>query len=165
MEMNQSRGSGMGERSVDLQALRALSPAYAGRNGELTAVLQYVYQSVLLGGCGKEQQAKILIKIAVDEMRHLEKIGTLLVKLGVPPVFTACPPYPVAYYSASNVDYSRPLPQMIAADIRAEKEAIACYTRILDAVQNPDVRAVIERIREDEERHLAILKELRSSLE
>ena len=54
---------------------------------------------------------------------------------------------------------------MIAADIRAEKEAIACYTRILDAVQNPDVRAVIEPIREDEERHLAILKELRSSLE
>ena len=39
----------MGERSVDLQALRALSPAYAGRCGELTAILQYVFQSILLG--------------------------------------------------------------------------------------------------------------------
>ena len=154
----------MGERSVDLQALRALSPAYAGRCGELTAILQYVFQSILLGGCGKKEEAKTLMKIAVDEMRHLEKIGTLLVRLGVPPVFTACPPYPVAYYSASNVDYSRPLPQMLAADIRGEREAIACYTRILDAVENPEVRAVIEEIRADEERHLAILKEMRSAL-
>ena len=90
----------MGERSVDLQALRALSPAYAGRNGELTAILQYVYQSILLDGCGKTNEAKQLVRIAVDEMHHLEKIGSLFVKLGVPPVFTACPPYPVAYYSA-----------------------------------------------------------------
>ena len=154
----------MGERSVDLQALRALSPAYAGRCGELTAILQYVFQSILLGGCGKKEEAKTLMKIAVDEMHHLEKTGTLLVRLGVPPVFTACPPYPVAYYSASNVDYSRPFPQMLAADIRGEREAIACYTRILDAVENPEVRAVIEEIRADEERHLAILKEMRSAL-
>lgn len=99
----------MGEKCRNLQALRALSPAYAGRNGELTAILQYVYQSILLDGCGKGDQAKVLLGIAVDEMEHLEKIGGLLVGLGVPPVFTACPPYPVAYYSASNVDYSRPL--------------------------------------------------------
>ena len=43
----------MGEKCRNLQALRALSPAYAGRNGELTAILQYVYQSILLDGCGK----------------------------------------------------------------------------------------------------------------
>ena len=154
----------MGERGCDLQALRALSPAYAGRNGELTAILQYVYQGILLSGCGKEKEAKQLIRISVEEMHHLEKIGGLLVKLGVPPVFTACPPYPVAYYSASNMDYSRPIAQMLAADIRAEQEAIACYTRILDAVQNEEVRAVIAPIRADEERHLAILREMQAAL-
>lgn len=153
----------MGEKK-DLQALRAVSPAYAGRNGELTAVLQYVYQSVLLSGCGRDAEAKQLIRIAVEEMHHLEKLGALLVKLGVPPVFTACPPYPVAYYSAANVDYSRPVAQMLAADIRAEQEAIACYTRILDAVKNPDVRAVIEPIRAEEEGHLRTLQEMRSAL-
>ena len=154
----------MGERSVDLQALRALSPAYAGRNGELTAILQYVYQSILLDGCGKTNEAKQLVRIAVDEMHHLEKIGSLLVKLGVPPVFTACPPYPVAYYSAANVDYSRPIAQMIAADIRGEQEAIACYTRALEAISDPEMRAVIEKIRGEEERHLANLKEMRAAL-
>ena len=149
---------------VDLQVLRALSPAYAGRNGELTAILQYVYQSVCLGGAGREKEAKQLLSIAVDEMRHLEKIGKLLVLAGVSPVFTACPPYPVAYYSAANVDYSRPLSEMIGADIRGEREAIACYDRILAVIREDPIRTVIGEIRADEERHLALLEEMRSSL-
>lgn len=154
----------MGEKCKNLQALRALSPAYAGRNGELTAILQYVYQSILLDGCGKGEQAKVLLSIAVDEMEHLEKLGGLLVGFGVPPVFTACPPYPVAYYSASNVDYSRQLAQMLAADIRGEKEAIAAYTRILDSVRDEKVQKTVGEIRSDEERHLALLEQLRSEL-
>lgn len=154
----------MGEKCRNLQALRALSPAYAGRNGELTAILQYVYQSILLDGCGKGDTAKVLLGIAVDEMEHLEKIGGLLVGLGVPPVFTACPPYPVAYYSASNVDYSRPLAQMLAADIRGEKEAIAAYTRILGSVKDEAIQKTIEEIRSDEERHLALLEQMSSEL-
>ena len=144
--------------------VRALSPAYAGRDGELTAVLQYVYQAILLDGCGRAEEAKTVLKIAVEEMEHLEIIGGLLVSCGVPPVYTACPPYPVAYYSAANVDYTKPLPQMLEADIRAEKGAIACYDRILRSVQAENVRAAVEKIRADELRHLQTFESLRRSL-
>ena len=147
-----------------LHIIRALSPAYAGRDGELTAILQYVYQGILLDGCGKGEEAKKLLHIAVEEMRHLEMIGALLVKFGVPPVFTACPPYPVGYYSASNVDYVKPYPQMLAADIAAEQEAIACYTRILSYVRDEEVCSVVTKIRADEEHHLHILREMQSAL-
>ena len=58
--------------------VRTLSPAYAGREGELTAVLQYVYQAIMLSGCGREKEGKIILKIAIEEMRHLEKIGCLI---------------------------------------------------------------------------------------
>ena len=144
--------------------VRALSPAYAGRDGELTAVLQYVYQAILLEGCGRAQESKEILKIAVEEMRHLEEIGALLVSMGVPPVFTACPPYPVGYYSAANVDYVKPLPQMLASDIRSERRAIAGYDRILAAVSDARVRETISRIRADEERHLATFCALADSL-
>ena len=153
----------MGEKQ--LQAVRALSPAYAGKSGELTAILQYVFQVILLDGCGRGEQAKALMQIAVDEMRHLGIIGGLLVKMGVPPVFTACPPYPVAYYSASNVDHSRKFSEMLETDIRAEQEAIACYTRALDAVTDGEAREAIAKIRADEERHLALLRRMRSELQ
>ncbi len=152
----------MEKNKADL--LRALSPAYAGREGELTAVLQYVYQAILLGGCGKEKEAKIILKIAVEEMRHLEKIGSILVSLGVPPVFTACPPYPVAYYSASNVDYVKQLSQMLESDIRAERCAIAEYDRVLRVVTDGEIRSAIEGIRADEVRHLEIFEQMRRDL-
>ena len=72
-----------------LQIIRAISPAYAGREGELTAILQYVYQSILLDGCGKSEEAKKMLHIAVEEMHHLEQIGSLLVTCGVPPIYTS----------------------------------------------------------------------------
>lgn len=148
----------------DAAALRIISPAYAGRDGELTAILQYVYQAVLLDANKKTEPAKAILAIAVEEMRHLEMLGALIVKLGAPPVFTACPPYPVSYYSASNVDYVRSFPKMLAADIRAERGAVVQYTGMLRALKNSRVRAVIEEIRADEERHLKRFEELAAAL-
>ena len=54
--------------------------------------------------------------------------------------------------------------EMIGADIRGEREAIACYDRILAVIREDPIRTVIGEIRADEERHLALLEEMRSSL-
>jgi len=148
----------------DYATLKLISPAYAGRDGELTAVLQYVFQSIVLGNCGEKEFAHALIKIAVEEMHHMEILGTLICKLGAPPVFTACPPYPVGYYSASSVNYVRGVRQMICADICAEENAICCYERILCAVQNCKVAEIITRILEDERRHLFIFNQMLHSV-
>lgn len=153
----------MGESKATL--MRLLSPAYAGREGELTAVLQYVYQAILLDGCGKGEEAKRVLRIAVEEMRHLERIGKILVSLGVPPVFTACPPYPVAYWSAACVNYAKPVREMLEADICAERRAIAGYDRILAAVKDARIRAEIGEIRSDEVRHLSAFEEMLSALD
>ncbi len=142
----------------DLRALRIVSPAYAGRDGELTAVLQYVYQSVLLGGCGQTELAALVASIAKEEMHHLQILGTLIVKLGAPPVFTACPPYPVSYYSASCVNYAKSPRAILAADIAAERAAIAEYDRMLGCLDDAPVAAVIAHIRADEAEHLRRLR-------
>ena len=148
----------IGNINEDVRALRIVSPAYAGRDGELTAVLQYVYQAILLGECGMKELSQELYHIAYDEMHHLQILGTLITKLGAPPVFTACPPYPVSYYSASCVSYVRGAQEMLAADIRAEKCAIASYCRMLELLENPAVSEVISALLEDERRHLEIFE-------
>lgn len=152
------------EITEDCATLRQLSPAYAGREGELTAVLQYVYQSIVFGELGMQDASRALVKIAVSEMRHLEILGTAIVKLGAPPVFTACPPYPVGYYSAACVNYARNPRQMLCADICAEENAISCYERILCKIKNPPVTAVVARILEDEKEHLKIFNDMLASL-
>ena len=151
-------GDALDKIKTDCAALRVVSPAYAGKCGELTAILQYVYQSVLLSARGEEHAAKVVRRIAADEMRHLQILGTLICRLGAPPVFTACPPYPVSYYSASCVNYVRGTREMIAADIRAEKSAIASYCRMLELLENPAVREVISALLKEERRHLEILE-------
>lgn len=143
----------------DLRALRTVSPAYAGREGELTATLQYVYQSVLLGACGQKELSRLLLDIAVTEMHHVEILGTLITRLGAPPVFTACPPYPVGFYSASCVNYARDVRAMLAADLCGERAAVAAYRRMLSSLVNEEVRAVIARIVEDENVHICALEQ------
>lgn len=154
----------MEEINEDFQTLRLISPTYAGREGELTAILQYVYQSIVFGQLGNESIAKSIMGIAVCEMRHFEILGTLITKLGAAPIFTACPPYPVGYYSASCVNYVRTPRQMLSADICAEENAISQYERILCRIKNPPVASVIARILEDERIHLKEFNKLLSSL-
>lgn len=148
----------------DVRALRIVSPAYAGRDGELTAILQYVYQSVLLGGMGKRGLAELLSSIAADEMRHLQILGSIIVRLGASPVFTACPPYPVSYYSASCVSYVKTPQAILSVDISAECAAIADYERMLACLENPPVAAIVGRICAEEREHLSKLKEAQAHL-
>ena len=97
-------------------------------------------------------------------MHHIELLGKLITALGAPPVFTACPPYPVGFYSASFVNYVKDEREMISADIRGEKQAIAAYRMMLRSLENKKAAAIIERIIEDEKIHLAALEELYSEL-
>lgn len=148
----------------DYATLRLISPAYAGRDGELTAVLQYVFQAIVLGNCGEQKFANTIMKIAVEEMHHMEILGSLICRLGAAPVFTACPPYPVGYYSASSVNYVRGTRQMLCADICAEENAICGYEHILCHIQNGKVAEIIARILEDERRHLKLFNQMLCSL-
>lgn len=148
---------GIGE---DACSLRIISPAYAGRAGELTAILQYVYQHILFERMGDGEAAETLLAVSVAEMRHFEILGTLICKLGAPPVFTNCPPYPVGYYSASAVDYSSTPQKMLLADIAAERGAIAAYNCMISKLTDERVAAVLQRIVMDEELHLEAFKKL-----
>ncbi len=145
----------------DYRALRIVSPAYAGREGELTSVLQYVYQSVFLGAQGYSALAGKLERIAAEELRHLQLLGSLVSRLGAPPVFTACPPYPVAYYSASSVNYAKTPSEMIEADIRMERASAAAYARMLEGIENDGAAELLTRLKEEELAHLSLLLKIR----
>lgn len=160
MQLKEAGYPTLEEVTPDCSALRLISPAYAGKAGELTAILQYVFQSIVLEECGFIEIAKTLVRLAVSETRHLQLLGTAICKLGAPPVFTACPPYPVGYYSASNVDHCKNPRQMICADICAEENAIADYERMLCRLSNPPISALISRIAEEKRENLRVLNQI-----
>lgn len=142
----------------DLRTLRIVTKAYAGKEGELTSVLQYVYQSVVLGQRGERELSLLLYRIASDEMRHLQTIGSLITRLGAPPIYTACPPYPVGYYSASCVNYAKDTEEILLSDLAAEENSIKTYAAMLEEMENPAAAAVILSVMQDEREHLTLLR-------
>lgn len=147
--------SGIGE---DYRSAAIISPAYAGIHGELNTVLQYVFHSFYFEKEGMSEAADVMIGIAICEMKHLDLLGSLLLELGVQPIFTENPPRMCNFYNTSAICYSRTPQRMLMDDITGELAAIDAYTQMLDRLSDEAVGAVISRIRLDEELHVKVLK-------
>ena len=148
----------------DAYSLRVISPSYAAPSGELTAILQYLYHYHMFKANGYVAYADIIESIAIAEMMHLKLIGAAITALGAPPVYTANPPVFFNFYSTKFVTYSRTLVCMAEDDVRAEKQAIHGYERMLRLLRNDRVKELISRIIEDEKLHLAEFEKILCAL-
>ncbi len=163
--------TGTGERMRELccvetlqgGSLRAILPVYAGKDGMLTAVLQYVYQAIRLGGSGSAEEGRAIETIAGEKLRDFEVLGALIAQLGADPVFTACPPYPVSYHSAAGVDYAKTYPEMLLADIRLEERLIARFEEIGRQFGACTAGETVARLRLSACSHLERLRKMLSS--
>ena len=148
----------------DAYSLRVISPAYAAPAGELNAVLQYMYHYFHFKDGGYLDFAETIESIAVAEMLHLKLLGETVLAVGAAPLYTANPPAMFNFYSAKFVTYSRTLVCMAEDDVRAEKQAIRGYERMLGLLRNEKVKDIIARILEDEKLHLAAFENILRSL-
>lgn len=148
----------------DAYSLRVISPAYAAPSSELNAILQYLYHYHFFKSNGCDEFAQTIENIAIAEMIHLKLLGATILALGAAPVYTANPPAMFNFYSAKYVTYSRTLVCMAEDDVRAEKQAIRGYERMLKLLRNEKVKEIISRILEDEKLHLAAFEHILCSL-
>lgn len=126
---------------------------YGGRDSETTAILQYVYQSYVLSREFPEFSKK-LAEIAVCEMKHQKILGSAIAAYGSFPVIGGR----TAFWNGSYVNYATDLIKLLEYDIQGELCAIENYKNTILCVQNNTLKAVIERIIEDEELHVVVLK-------
>ena len=130
---------------------------FAGEEGELTAVNQYIYEHIELKRY--ESFSKILLSIAKEEMHHLELIGDLIKKLGKKPYYinqNQCT------WNADNIKYHfNNVYDMLMFNIESEKKAILGYKKAIKYTQNKSIKDLLERIILDEQTHLAIFNRLK----
>lgn len=146
--------------TADYKNAQIIMPAYADAESEMTAVLQYIFQSINFDVAGNARFATTLEEIAIAEMKHLDLLGEALLRMGVSPVYVRRPPNKCDYYSTCNVNYATQTAAMLAADIAAETEAIRSYEQMLCKITNPTLNALISRIVLDERLHLIAFKEM-----
>ena len=153
------------ELTKDLRSARIISPAYATYKSELAAILLYTYQSFVFGYQNRQDIAKQLEEISIQEMHHFELLGQMLIRLGVTPIYTAYPPFRDNYFNTRRIPYTTNQIMMIKCDIEGEKQAIQGYKQMINTLTNPIVKEVIEHILSEEEEHLIILTNILNELE
>jgi bacterioferritin len=141
-----------------------ITPAYAGLHGELSAILQYTYHFFYFEEYNYKDISEVLFRISLAEMEHLEILGKLLLKLGVDPVFSMCPPYQYNFYNTSKINYNKTPQKMLLDDISGELSAINEYENMMKRLKSEEVSAVISRIILDEQLHVKALKECLESI-
>ncbi len=137
----------------NLRDAKLLMPNYGGKDSELTAILQYVYQAYI--NFENEPFAKVLEGISMTEMHHHELLGEAIAKLGGYPVMGGH-----TYWNGSFVFYDTNPKVFLEFNIKAEETAIKNYERTILALNNEEVKLMLERIILDEELHIKIFREL-----
>lgn len=131
--------------------------SFAGDRGELTAVTQYIYEHIELKRF--DNFSKIMLNIAIEEMRHLELLGDLIKKLGKKPYYISSNE---CEWSTKNLKYHfNSIYEMLTFNIESEKNAIEDYRKAIKYTQNKSIKDLLERIILDEQTHLEIFNRLR----
>lgn len=143
----------------NLEYVKILLEDYAGRASELTAINQYSYHHFITDERYKEI-AEDLIGIAIAEMKHLELLAEVIIKLGGNPIYMECSNNQQRYWDSTNVNYSTSIPQLLLANIELEKKAIRGYQEHIKLIANESIQNLLRRIIMDEELHLEIFTNL-----
>lgn len=128
---------------------------YAGMSGELTAILQYTYESIMFNN---EEISKIMKKISIMEMKHLSILGNMLKKLGRPPVYQSGNG---TLWNAKNVNYiMRNVEEVMRNNIKEEERAIKNYEELIECTNDECIKRLFERIIMDEKAHIEVFKKI-----
>lgn len=127
---------------VEQKLLELLNRAIAR---EIGVSVQYMWQHVMAMGMESPEIKDIFEDIAIDEMKHAEKIAERLFYIGGTPTTKPTP-----------ITVGGSLKEMIENDLRAEDEALELYARIIkvaDSEGDSTTRLLFEEIMTDEEEH------------
>lgn len=127
---------------------------FSGEEGELTAITQYIYEHIEFKN--KSQISNILLKIAIEEMKHIKILGEIIKKLGGKPIYINSKK---EYWTSENVKYNFcNLDEMLEYNIKSEEVAIEGYKRAIKYTNNIYLKNIFERIILDEQKHKEIFE-------
>lgn len=117
-----------------------------GVRHEYTVILQYLYHSYMTDD---EEVAEQMDDQAINEMQHLGWLSEELTGAGnVPDI------------EETGFDRSKETEDMLRADIAVEREVTKEYTRQIGEVDDPDLKRLLTRIRDNEVYHDELFSDL-----
>ena len=138
----------------DPKTVGILKDLLSSRISEVTAIMQYFYQSRIAKGV-EDDISSLLEEIAIVEMEHMELLMDAIISFGGTPIYTNSKGQ---YFNASYVNYATKLKDMLDSNIFSEQQAINDYSNAQNMVNNKSLKDLFARIIEDEQMHLKVFK-------
>ncbi len=138
----------------NVRDVRTLKRLTYGRDGEMTAILTYMYQNYI---STDENLKYALEQIAIVEMRHLEMLSDAIVAFGGDPTLTDGMGN---VWTGRNVNYTTNPIKFLKNNIKSEDEAVEIYMRASRETTNESLSQLYKRIAEDEKLHAEIFQKL-----
>lgn len=132
----------------------------SSRNGEITAVNNYLYQYFILQE-SYPTIANALREISIDEMEHFERLSEAIVLFGGNPNLTDGRGN---VWTGRNVSQLKNVKDILNFDLKSEKAAVLEYQNFAQRTRNESLAKLFLRIAEDEKEHIVILENLIKSL-
>ncbi len=132
---------------------------YSGVNSEYTSISEYIYNHIEKSDTLKNV-SEAFKKIAIVEMKHLNILGKLILKLGIDPKFKTKTNDYYTPWNSSLIDYNKDITYILLNSIRIEKIAIANYEFHINIIKDKYIQEILKRIILDEKEHIECFKEL-----
>lgn len=147
---------GLGENK---RCAHILLKCYCGCISEMTTMNQYMYHYQLaLAKCAPAAAA--LQGICAVEMQHMYLLGRCICQMGVNPKYRIINESGPVNWSVRYVHYEKTVREMLLADIKNEEDSIKLYEASIRRTNNTQIKALLERIIEDEQLHVVIFTDL-----
>ncbi len=117
-----------------------------GIEHEYTVILQYLLHSYMTSNRDVKKEME---DQAINEMQHLGWLGEKIVDIGGNPRI-----------EHTKVDQSTKTTDMLQADIKIEQEVAAEYDHAANELEEPDLKELLTRIRDQERYHAEVFSDL-----
>lgn len=142
--------------SKNTRYARAMLSNMGGQNSEMTAVGMYFYNHLVTHPNLKEI-SEVYHKISMEEMRHLEIFGQLAVQLGADPRLWE---HQRGYWTPNYISYQQDVKIILKTSISSELNTITKYEKQIKIIEDRNIKAILLRIIEDEQKHVKLFEEL-----
>ena len=147
--------------SKDLFTAGIIKNLATARVGELKAILQYNYQSIVADKI-EEDIARIFQEIGIVEMMHLDMLMRAETAFGGDARYEDSQGN---IFNTGLINYSTKLKDMLDYNLASEYKAIEAYQSAINRVKNESLKELFERIIQDEKKHIFALEYIKNNVE
>jgi len=133
---------------------------------ELEAQKRYVEFADSLGSRGVDDAGAVFRSMAANESKHCEEIAERRLALfgDRPPTVTLDDIYDVEAPASGDVRWNMSALKAYQLALYSEQKAFAFYDEALESVAHPEVKALFEALREEEDGHVKMLVKIIATL-